>query len=269
MVKSTYSAAKFSSIAQSCLTLWPHGLQHTRPPCPSPTPGACSNSCPLSRWCHPIISPSVVPFSFCLHLSSIRDFSNESLLCIRWPNYWSFSFSISLSNDVWLLSHVQFFATPWTIAPCSLPVSSVHEIVQASILERVNIPFSRGFLNLGLLHCRKILYLLSHQDLLISSTRTHFSSITKSVLLSIFFYCCWDMIHILLNSCFWSIQFSIFLVYSQNCATVITNFRIFHHCSSKGNPISVGIYHLILPSRIWQPLLQFSLYMDLSILDIS
>ena len=38
----------------------------SRPPCPSPTPGACSNSCPLSRWCHPTISPSVVPFSFCL-----------------------------------------------------------------------------------------------------------------------------------------------------------------------------------------------------------
>ena len=43
-------------------SLWPHGLQHTRPPCPSPTPGAYSNSCPLSRWCHPIISYSVVPF---------------------------------------------------------------------------------------------------------------------------------------------------------------------------------------------------------------
>ena len=46
-------------------SLWPHGLQHTRPPCPSPTPGACSNSCPSSRWCHPTISSSVIPFSFC------------------------------------------------------------------------------------------------------------------------------------------------------------------------------------------------------------
>ena len=46
--------------------LWPHGLQHARLPCPSPTPGACSNSCPLSRWCHPIISFSVIPFSSCL-----------------------------------------------------------------------------------------------------------------------------------------------------------------------------------------------------------
>ena len=44
----------------------PHGLQHARPPCPSPTPGAYSNSCPLSQWCHPTISSSVVPFSSCL-----------------------------------------------------------------------------------------------------------------------------------------------------------------------------------------------------------
>ena len=47
-------------------SLWSHGLQHARLPCPSPTPGACSNSCPLSRWYHPTISSSVVPFSSCL-----------------------------------------------------------------------------------------------------------------------------------------------------------------------------------------------------------
>ena len=45
---------------------WPHELQHTRPPCPSPTPGVHSNSHPSSRWCHPAISSSVVPFSSCL-----------------------------------------------------------------------------------------------------------------------------------------------------------------------------------------------------------
>ena len=47
-------------------SLWPHELQHTRPPCPSPTPGACSNSCPSSLWCCPTISSFVVPFSSCL-----------------------------------------------------------------------------------------------------------------------------------------------------------------------------------------------------------
>ena len=49
-------------------SLWPRGLQHPRLPCPSPTPGACSNSCPLSQWCHPTISSSVVPFSSWLNL---------------------------------------------------------------------------------------------------------------------------------------------------------------------------------------------------------
>ena len=63
---------QFSSVQFSCLVMSssfpPHGLQHARPSCPSPTPGVCSNSCPLSQWCHPTISSSVVPFSF--HLQS-------------------------------------------------------------------------------------------------------------------------------------------------------------------------------------------------------
>ena len=57
-------SAQFSrSVVSNCL--WPHELQHTRPPCPSPTPWDHSNSCPSSRWCHPAISSSVIPFSFC------------------------------------------------------------------------------------------------------------------------------------------------------------------------------------------------------------
>ena len=59
------SLVLFSSL--SCVRLFAiHGLQHTRPPCPSPTPRACPNSCPLSQWCHPTISSSVIPFSSCL-----------------------------------------------------------------------------------------------------------------------------------------------------------------------------------------------------------
>ena len=54
---------QFGSVAQSCLTLRPHEPQHARPPCPSPTPGVHPNPCPLSQWCHPAISSSVVPFS--------------------------------------------------------------------------------------------------------------------------------------------------------------------------------------------------------------
>ena len=56
---------QFSSVAQSCLTLQPHESQHARPLCPSLTPGVYSNSCPSSRWCHPAILSSVVPFAAC------------------------------------------------------------------------------------------------------------------------------------------------------------------------------------------------------------
>ena len=90
---------QFSSLAQLCLTLWPHESQHARPPCPSLTPGVYPNSCPLSRWCHPAISSSVVPVPPSFSLSQHQVFSNESAVCIRWPRYWSFSFSISPSNE--------------------------------------------------------------------------------------------------------------------------------------------------------------------------
>ena len=56
---------QFSSVAQSCPTLWPHELQHARPPCPSPTPGGHWDSRPSSQWCHPAISSSVIPFFSC------------------------------------------------------------------------------------------------------------------------------------------------------------------------------------------------------------
>ena len=95
----TLSSVQFShSFVSDCLR--PHGLQHARPPCLSPTPGVYLKSCPLSRWYHPTISSSVIPFlllpSIC---PSIRVFSNESVLRIRWPKYWSFSFSISPSSE--------------------------------------------------------------------------------------------------------------------------------------------------------------------------
>ena len=60
------TSAQFSSVAQSCPTLWPHELQHARLPCPSPNPAVYSNSCPLCQWCHPTNSSSVIPISSCL-----------------------------------------------------------------------------------------------------------------------------------------------------------------------------------------------------------
>ena len=79
--------------------LQPHGLQHIRLPCPSLSPKVCSNSCPLNRWCHPIISSSVAPFFSCPQSFQASGSFPESVLCIRWSKYWSFSFSISPSYE--------------------------------------------------------------------------------------------------------------------------------------------------------------------------
>ena len=74
-------------------SLWPHELQYARPPCPSPTPGVHWDSRPSSQWWHPAISSSVVLLLLPPIPPSIRVFSNESTLCMRWPKYWSFSFT--------------------------------------------------------------------------------------------------------------------------------------------------------------------------------
>ena len=91
-----------------CDSLWPHGLQHTRLLCLPLSPGVCSNSCLLSRWCYLTILYSATTFSFCLlsqNVSQHQVFSSESALHIRWPKYWSFSFSTSLSYEYsWLIS---------------------------------------------------------------------------------------------------------------------------------------------------------------------
>jgi len=82
-------------------SLRPHESQHTRPPCLSPTPRVQPDSRPLSQWCHPAISSSVVPFSSCPPIPpNIRVFSNESTLHRRWPKYWRFSFSIIPPKEI-------------------------------------------------------------------------------------------------------------------------------------------------------------------------
>ena len=80
-------------------SLRPHELQHARPPCLSPTPRVYPNSCPLSQWCHPTISPSVVPFFSCPQSFPASGSFQMSTLHIRWPKYWSSSFNISPSNE--------------------------------------------------------------------------------------------------------------------------------------------------------------------------
>ena len=81
-------------------SLQPPESQHARPPCPSPTPGVHPDSRPSSQWCHPAISSSVVPFSSWPQPLPAWVFSNESTLHMKWPKYWSFSFSIIPSKEI-------------------------------------------------------------------------------------------------------------------------------------------------------------------------
>ena len=81
-------------------SLWPHGLQHARLPCPSLSLVVFSNSCPSSQWCHSTILSSVTLLLLLPSvLPSMRVFSNESALCIKWTKYWSFSINISLFSE--------------------------------------------------------------------------------------------------------------------------------------------------------------------------
>ena len=96
-MKHVFSVQFSSSVVSDSLR--PHEPQHARPPCPSPTPGVHPNPCPSSLMpsshlilCHPLLLLPPIP-------PSIRVFSNESTLRIRWPKYWSVSFSISPSNE--------------------------------------------------------------------------------------------------------------------------------------------------------------------------
>ena len=93
-------------------SLRPHGLQHIRLPCPSPTPRACSNSCPSSQWWfHPNISSSAGFFSSCLQsfFPNIRVFSNELALHIRWPKYSSFSLCTHEFHQQWIVRWCSVF----------------------------------------------------------------------------------------------------------------------------------------------------------------
>ena len=81
------SVSQFSRSVMSD-SLWPHGLQHARLPCPSPAPRACSNSCPSSPWCHPTISSSVVPFVF------KRQYIKKKRKCYLF-NRWNISFQLN------------------------------------------------------------------------------------------------------------------------------------------------------------------------------
>ena len=111
----TFFLSFLASVQFSCSvvsdSLQPHGLQHAKLlPCPSPTPGAYSNSCPLSRWCHPTISSSIVPFSSCLQ-------SFPASGCFPWSQFFASgdqSIGVSASASVLPLNIQDWFPFGWT-----------------------------------------------------------------------------------------------------------------------------------------------------------
>ena len=125
-----FTSVQFSSVAQSCLTLRPHESQHTRPPCPSPSPRVHSNSRPLSRWCHSAVSSSVIPFSSypqCLPASG--SFPVSQLFT------WGGQSGVSASASVLPMNTQDWSPLGWTgwISPLVVHFMGLHKCLMAFI----------------------------------------------------------------------------------------------------------------------------------------
>ena len=153
MLTRIFTRPKFSSVAQSCPTLRPHESQHARPPCPSPTPGLYSNSFPSSRWYHPAISSSVVPFSSCPQfLPASGCFPMRQLF--TWGGQ---SIGVSASASVLPMKTHDWFPLGWTgwISLQSKGLGSLlqHHSSKASILHWSSafftIQLSHPYMNIG------------------------------------------------------------------------------------------------------------------------
>jgi len=137
MSKYTFSSVEFSHSVVSD-SLRPHELQHARPPYPSPTSGVHPNSRPSSRWCHPAISSSVIPFSSCLQsLPASESFPMSQLFAWGGQSTGVSALASFLPKNTqdWTPSHAQFFCDPMD---CSSRGSSIH------VLKWVAVSFSRG-----------------------------------------------------------------------------------------------------------------------------
>ena len=151
-------------------SLRPHGLQHARLPCPSPTPRACSNSYLLSRWCHPTISSCVVPFSSCLQSFP----SSESFTMNQFFTSGGQSIEASASASVLPMNIQDWFPLGLTGLYC------------LSLLQQI---FPTQESNWGLLCCRWILYQLSHQGIFfISLMSTYMIILKKHSFFYVFYY---------------------------------------------------------------------------------
>ena len=116
-------------------SLWPHGPQNTRPPCSSPTPGVYTDSCPLSRWCHPTILSSVVPFSCLQSFPGSESFQMSQLFASGGQSIGvsASTSALPMNTQDWLplgyILHLFLFITPWwtfRLLPCLAIVNSAY-----------------------------------------------------------------------------------------------------------------------------------------------
>ena len=143
-----FSSVQFSHSVMSD-SLWPHESQHTRPPCPSPTPGVYPNSRPSSQWCHQPSHPLSSPSPPAPNPSQHMVFSNKSTLHMRWPKYWSFTFSISPSNEhpgliSFRMDWLDLLAVQGTLKSLLQHHSSKASILQRSAFFTVQLSLHRG-----------------------------------------------------------------------------------------------------------------------------
>ena len=146
----TFSSVQFSRSVVSD-SFRPHESQHARPPCSSPSPGVHSDSHPSSPWCHPAILsrplfllPPIPP--------SIRVFSNESTLHMRWPKYWSFSFNIISSKEIPGLISFRMDWLNLLAVQGTLKSLLQHHSSRASVLQRsafFTVQFSHPYMTTG------------------------------------------------------------------------------------------------------------------------
>ena len=126
----SYCSVQFSRSDMSN-SLRPYGLQHTRLPCPSPTLGACSNSCPSSQWCHPTISSSVMPFSSCQVLGWCKNNCDFTLLNI---DIWHWNTFLNKGTYVTHHFNVHFsLYVSWNDITCCLLLLFSHSVVSNSL----------------------------------------------------------------------------------------------------------------------------------------
>ena len=114
-------------------SLWPHGLQHARLPCPSPTPRVYSNSCPLSQWCHPTISSYVIPFSF--HIQSFPE--SGSFLMSQFFASGGQSIGASASVSVLPVNIQDWFPLEWA-SWIFLPSKGLSRVFSNTTVQKIN-----------------------------------------------------------------------------------------------------------------------------------